>query len=446
MSDPGKPGGPVARGPLARLLDSTLVPRSAIGRKLALTALVNALGTGMFYAGSALYFTQVAGLSNSQVGLGLSLAGLIGFLGTVPVGMLADRIRAGRVYIAIQVWRGLGNVAYCFVGDFTSFAVVACCIGLADAAVPPVSQAVVGSAVGDEERGDTLAKVRAVRNVGFGLGALVATAAIQQGSDNAFLFLIAGNAVFFLASALMLQRAGVTRLVTTAAPAKDRRPTLVADLRYLATAVLNGLLSMHLTLLPLALPLWISQHTDVPLSLYGPLYVLNTVMAVLFQARFARPSDTLRGAVASMAWAGFSLGGFALACWAMGATGAVWAATAFAVLAVVLLTAAELWQSGGAWAISYELARPDRLTQYLSTFQLGTALQGIVAPWVITAVILPNALGWPVFAVLSALAGAGVALTVGRAEIRARENATVATGTDPGAAVDTEPETAGRTA
>ncbi|MFI2431540.1 MFS transporter [Streptomyces sp. NPDC018693] len=429
-------------GALSRLLDSTLVPRSAIGRKLALIALVNALGTGMFYAGSALYFTKVVGLSNGQVGLGLSLAGLVGFLGTVPVGMLADRVRAGRVYVAIQVWRGLGNVAYCFVGDFATFAVVACCIGLADAAVPPVSQAVVGSAVGDEERGDTLAKVRAVRNVGFGLGALVATAAIQQGSDYGFQVLIAGNAVFFFVSAVMLKRAGVTRLATVAAPAKDRRPTLVADLRYLATAGLNGLLAMHLTLLPLALPLWISQHTEVPLSLYGPLYVLNTVMAVLFQARFARPSDTLRGAVASMAWAGFSLGGFALACWAMGATDAVWLGIGCAVLAVVLLTAAELWQSGGAWAISYELARPDRLTQYLSTFQLGTALQGIVGPWLITALILPNSWGWPLFAVASAVAGVGVAATVGRTEIKAREAAAAADVTEP----ETEPETAGRTA
>ncbi|MCX3061837.1 MFS transporter [Streptomyces beihaiensis] len=429
-------------GALSRLLDSTLVPRSSIGRKLAVTALVNALGTGMFYAGSALYFTKVVGLSDGQVGLGLSLAGLVGFLGTVPVGMLADRIRAGRVYVAIQVWRGLGNLAYCFVGNFTTFAVVACCIGLADASVPPVSQAVVGNAVGEEERGDTLAKVRAVRNVGFGLGALVATGAIQQGSHSAFLVLIAGNAVFFLVSAVMLQRAGVTRLATVAAPARNRRPTLVADLRYLATAGLNGLLSMHMTLLPLALPLWISQHTDVPLAVYGPLYVLNTVMAVLLQARFAKPSDTLRGAVASMTWAGFSLGAFALACWAMGASRAVWAGVVFAVLAVALLSAAELWQSAGAWAISYELARPDRLTQYLSTFQLGTALQGIVAPWVITALILPHSLGWPVFAAVAAVAGMAVTATVGRAEIRAREAASVTQAAAAGAEFEPEPEAA----
>ncbi|WNI14325.1 MFS transporter [Actinacidiphila sp. ITFR-21] len=401
------------RSGVRRQLADALVPNSAIGRRLAGIAVVDSLGSGMFYAGSALYFTKVVGLSADQVGIGLSLAGLAGFLGAVPLGMLADRIRAGRVYVGLQAWRGLGYAAYCFTHSFTLFVVLACCIGLADTAVPPVSQAVVSSVVSAEERVNTLAKVRAARNIGFGIGALAATTAIQTGSATGFTLLVGGNAVSFGFCALLLQRVGVTRLTVVAAPSQTRRPTLRSDVRYVTAAVLNGLLAIHLTLLPLALPLWISHYTHVPIGLYGPLYVLNTVMAVFFQARFSRPAERLSGAVASMRWCGFALAGFAIACWGMKVINDVWIASALAVLAAVLVTCAELLQSAGGWTISYELARPDRRAQYLATFQLGTALQSIIAPALITSLVLPRTLGWPAFAVAAVAVGAGVQLVVG---------------------------------
>ncbi|MBM9504120.1 MFS transporter [Actinacidiphila acididurans] len=396
------------RAGAGRLVTDALVPASGIGRRLAGIAVIDSLGSGMFYAGSALYFTNVVGLSAGQVGLGLSLAGLAGLLGAVPLGILADKVRAGRVYVGLQLWRGLGYAAYCVTNSFALFAVVACCIGLADTAVPPVSQAVVSAVVSPAERVDTLAKIRAARNVGFGVGALVATAGIQISSNWGFTTLVAGNAVSFAICALLLQRAGVTRLDTVAAPSTARRPTLTHDARYVGVAVLNGLLSMHLTLLPLALPLWISHHTRVPIGVYGPLYVLNTVMAVVLQARFARPADKLPGAVASLRWAGYALAGFAVACWAMGRIHTVWIGVLLAILAAVLVTCTELLQSAGGWTISYELARPDRRAQYLATFQLGTALQSIAAPAMLTALVLPHTLGWPVFAVGAVLVGLAV--------------------------------------
>lgn len=51
-------------------------------------------------------------------------------------------------------------------------------VGLTEAALPSQRQAVVGATVPGDERVDTLAKVRAARNAGLGLGALAATAAV----------------------------------------------------------------------------------------------------------------------------------------------------------------------------------------------------------------------------------------------------------------------------
>ena len=263
----------------SRFMLGTLVPRTTIGRHLAIIALIDSLGSGMFYAGSALYFTKILGLSATQVGFGLSIAGIVGFFAAIPLGMLADKFQAGRVYVALQVWRGLAYAAYCFTGGFPMFLIAACCIGLADTAVPPISQAVVGAAVSSADRVDTLAKVRAVRNIGFGLGAIAATAVVANGSRWAFVALIASNAASFFIAAFLLRLAGVTRLETAAAKT-ERKLSVVADARYAIAAVLNGALAIHLTLLPLGLPLWIAGHTKVPIVIFGGLYTLNTVLAV----------------------------------------------------------------------------------------------------------------------------------------------------------------------
>jgi MFS family permease len=394
-------------------LGATLVPGSRIGRRLALAALIDAFGTGMFLTGSAIYFTQIVGLSAAQVGLGLSVAGLAGLLGSVPLAAIGDRLGSGRVYVALQLWRALAYTAYPLVGGFGGFIVVAAMIEIGDAALPGIAQAVVGQAEGEAGRVTTLAKVRAVRNLGFGLGAAAATAVLVVGSPPAFLAMVLGNAAAILVSALLLHRAGIARIRTARVASVQLKP--VRDRFYLAAALLNGILSVHMTLLFIGLPLWLTHYTRVPVLLVGVLVVLNTVMAVALQARFAQHAERLSGAVDCMVWAGFALAGFAAAAYLTGRAHTVAVAVLLAVLAVVLLTIGELWQSAGGWAVSYELAPPTRLAQYLATFQLGTGVQVMAAPAIIVGLVLPHALGWLGLALVTAAAGLLVRPAVQRA-------------------------------
>ncbi|WP_169952739.1 MFS transporter [Microbispora sp. H11081] len=391
-------------GRLGVFAAAALVPRTSHGRWLAGSGAVDAFGTGLFVTGSALYFTQVVGLTPGQVGLGLTLAALSGFLAAVPIGMVADRLRAGRVYLALQVWRSAGYVAYGLAGDFPTFVVVACLIGLADTAVPPVWQAMTAAAVPAEHRVDTLAKARAVRNIGFGLGALSAAVVIHIGTRQAFMALVFANAVTYAVEAVLLRRAGFGRL-ETAGPAGQTRRDLGGDARYVASALLNGVLTYHMPLLSLGLPLWIVTATTVPPAMIGVLVAVNTALAVLLQARLARSAVTLPGAAGSMVKAGLSLAAFGVTAFLLAYVGAPWVAAAVAVAAVILLTGGELWQSAGAWTISYELAPPERRARYLATYQLGAALQGILAPLVITGVVLRLSGGWLLFAAVAAVAG-----------------------------------------
>ena len=334
------------------LLRRTLVPPTSAGRRLAFIALIDSLGTGLFLTGASLYFTRVVGLRPEQVGVGLSLAGVAGFLGSIPIGILADRFGAGRAYVALQLWRGFGYLAYGLISAFPAFVIVASAIGLADAAIPAINQAVVGDAIPDEHRVDTLAKIRALRNVGFGAGAALAAWAISAGSRAAFLTLVLGNASSFFIAAAMLSRAGLVRATTR--ERFPRRPVgVVHDARYIAAALVNGLLSVHLTLLTVGLPLWIAGYTKVPVVVIGVLVVINTIMAATLQAGFAASAKSVAGALVCARRAGFALAACALLIVLMAQAGTVWVGVVFAVAAVVAMTFGELWQSASGWTIAF---------------------------------------------------------------------------------------------
>jgi predicted MFS family arabinose efflux permease len=53
--------------------------------------LLFALGEGTFMTGSAVFFTQIVGLSAAQVGLGLTIAGVAAFIAALPAGKMVDR-------------------------------------------------------------------------------------------------------------------------------------------------------------------------------------------------------------------------------------------------------------------------------------------------------------------------------------------------------------------
>jgi MFS family permease len=399
---------------------ATLVPGSRVGRRLAFIALVDAIGSGLYYTGAALFFTRYVGLSAGQVGTGLTIAGLAGLVFALPVGMLADRVGCGRVLIGLQLCRAVCYAAYCGVTGFGPFVVVAAFIGITDAATPPNHQAVVAAAVPADERVDTLAKVRAVRNIGFGVGALATTVAIAQGTRGAYLALVAANAVSFLLAAALLYAIGVTRTDVSVRPVARAPLTFRIPIRYACAAVLNGVLSVHTTLLAIAMPLWIAGHTKVPATLLGPLITANTVLAVLAQARVARPASQLAGALRAAGRAGLALAGFAVLMYLVAQSPGPLLAAGLAVAAVLFLTAGELLQSAAGWTVSHELAPAERRSQYLSTFQLGISVQAIAAPWLITRAVFPTPGGWLVFAAVVAVAGIGMRLVRARRAARHR--------------------------
>ncbi|GHH79012.1 membrane protein [Streptomyces sulfonofaciens] len=392
-------------------------PRERAARIFLLVAFVDAAGRGLFLAGSALFYTQVIGLTNAQVGFGLSVAGLVGFVCAVPIGWLADRFGDVPVLVGMQVWRTAAFLVYPLVGDFRMFLVVACLVGAVEWAAMPIIQSVAGATAQHDGMVGAMAVVAVARNSAYALAALAATAIITWASPGVYVAFVLFNALGFFVSGLLLLGLRLPRRAPVRATARPTGAKWLPfkDPRFLLLSLTNGVLYAHMPILSVALPLWIVTRTDAPDALVGVVLTVNTVMAVLLQVRLSAGADDLGSAGRKQRLAGLALAAF---CVLLAATRSVEGVvtTLLLLLAAVALTLGELWQSAGGWGISYGLAPKEQRTYYLSVYQLGANGATVVGPaLLVTAVVDVGPVGWLGLAVLLAATGLLTPVLVRRA-------------------------------
>lgn len=376
-----------------------MVPRrSRDERALVAAALVDSLGTGCFLAGSIIYFTGSVGLSGTQVGLGLSTAALVGFLATMPVGRAADRRGSRAVLLALLCVRAIGFALYAAASSFTGFLVAAVVVGLAEKPTSAVQQLLTADVVGEAERQRVLAKSRAVRNVGMGAGTALAALMLVPSLPFGPRAIVLANCCSFVLAAILVARVRVLRSAPST-PA-GRRVWRLPDRGYMRLTSLNGMLTLHMTLLATGLPLWIVTSTSLPDQVIPALILANTVIAVLLQVPVAMAVRTARHATLMLRIAGIALGGCCVLLAPLGHVGDGVGLILCAV-ALVALTAAELAQAAGGWDLSFRRAPDELRGQYVSFFSLGVTGQTILGPLLVTSVVIPSAaIGWSVLGAL----------------------------------------------
>ncbi len=169
---------PRPRGRLERLL-----PPTPLARKLSVQSVLFAVGEGTFLTGSAVFFTQIVGLSAAQVGLGLTVAGVVSFFFAVPLGRLADRVGPKRMW-AIGSFCGAGLYAcWPFIDGLASYIAMMIALELVGVAGWSGRGAYTIDVFPREERVQSQAFMRAALNIGFTLGALIGGLALAFDND-----------------------------------------------------------------------------------------------------------------------------------------------------------------------------------------------------------------------------------------------------------------------
>ncbi|MGC4982002.1 MFS transporter [Streptomyces sp. DT193] len=364
-------------------------------------ALVDRIGSGLWASVSVLYFTYVAGLSVAQIGTLAAAAGAVGIAGAPLGGRLADRLPLTYVLIALQLLRALASFALLTTDNYALLLAYSAAGSFGDRAANVLTK-LYATRVSGPDRVRYQAVNRTVANAGWALGGLAAAGALTIGTTAAYQWLLAGDAVSFVAVALATARCGEPpSAARTIATSKDAAPAARPagpwrDRTYLAYVATEAVLFLDDAVFKVGLPLCVAHSEQAPHGLAPLLMVLNNVMVVTLQVPLARLGATTAAARALLVPLSvfFALGGVVLALSAAGGTVAV---TFFLTAAAVTFTVTEMLHATVSWELSVVLAPDTAQGSYLGVHGLAQAVQRSVGPLAVTAAIAAGPLGWTLF-------------------------------------------------
>lgn len=363
--------------------------------RIAVGTLVSAVGNGAWYTSWALFLTRSVGLSPTQVGIGMTAAGLLGVLASMPIGRLADRHGARETFLVLLVVQGAAALGYLAVHGMVGFLAAAIGTQVASSATGGPRNALVLSLSRPEEKLIALGRLRAISHVGWALGAIAGGVAISVDTRSAYLAVVAINGITYLAYAA---------LVATVSPVNTRRAaggggpgarpsrrglTVLGDRAYVSLAALMGVLALCWAMLSTGLPLWVTLHTHAPRAISATVVLISCVGIAALQVPANRgissPARAARGAV----FAAVALAGSCLLFAATAGRGG-WAAVALILGAALLHITGELLFVAASWGLSVPLMPPDAPGEYQGVFAAGEAAALMAAPALMTTLIA----GW----------------------------------------------------
>ncbi|WP_310528279.1 MFS transporter [Nocardioides sp.] len=425
-----------------------IIPPTKLERDLALQSVLSAFATGSFLTGTAVFFTQIVGLSGSQIGLGLSAAALVTLALSIPLGRLSDRVGAKRLWVISAFIEALLYLAWPLASGFASFVLVLAVLACLETAGRSARNVYRIEVFPRDKRVGAMAYQRAARNVGYTLGAGTAGVALGIGTREAIIAVPLITAALLAINAVMVSFLPAIRRTVDVATGPDVHVTPAAfkNKGFLVLAVCNGVLSSNQVLLNVVVPLWLVERTDAPQTLLAWLFGTNTVLAVLLQVRASRGADSVNGSLRAVRRSGWA---FVASCLVLSVTHETvgWVSIVLIWIGHITITGAELWQSASDWGFTSELSDPRRMGDYQGVWGLGYQIEPIVFPALYTFLALTwGAPGWAVIAVIG-VSAAVVSHPAARAAERylarhgepvpATATATTPTATTPTATLET---------
>ena len=392
------PAGRVRRA--VRSWAAEITPQPGLARRLAVLALVQSAGFGVFLTASAIFFTRTVGLSTTEVGLGLTIANVFGLLCTVPIGKLADRVGAKLPLLVTYAALAVLFALYCGVGSFAQFVVLTSLISIGETSVNPLRMTLTKASFPPAEQIRVSAQMRSLFNIGFMLGALVAGVALAFGTRTAFYAVVLVTAAAQAACTVIIARLPIPAHVRPVRDAAVKVRSGLRDSRFVGLALLCGILEFYQPILTVGLPLWIITWTSAPASVNSLLLIVDTIMVFAFQVVLSRGADTTPGSARILRRSGILL---ALSClvFALTQDTGTLVAVPLLLLGTVVLVLGEISQAAGSFGLSLHLPPPGRQGEYQGVFALGRGLQQTVGPILVTSLVV--GLGRPGWAVMAAL-------------------------------------------
>jgi MFS family permease len=376
-------------------------PPSPLAGRLSVQSLLFALGEGTFMTGSAVFFTQIVGLSPAEVGLGLTLAGIAAFVAALPMGKLVDRFGPKKMWAVSATGQAAMFAVWPFITDFKGYVAMAVGMEVIGALGGAAHGAYTIDVLPPDERVKSRAYMYSALNVGFTLGALLGGIALALDSNRLLHALPWFTAAVFLVNAVAIGR--LPRASHDDRTAEERKvkipgPGPLRNLGWLLTTFFTGVLWTNQVLLHLVIPLWLVWETDAPRVIVAFLFGTNTVMCILLPMAAARGIKDVPTALKA---ARLSSAFFVVSCLITLVTHDTvgWVTIALVWLGHVTVTGAELYLSAASWSFEAELMDPRQRGAYQGAAEFSSTLGRVWAPALYTFLAMNwGASGWLVIA------------------------------------------------
>jgi len=398
------------------------IPQGQYARRYALAALVNSLGSGMFYPFMLLFFTERLGLPLVSAGAVLTFAALVSAACVSFTSRALDRFGARNVIIVLAITRALLFPVYLAINNVWLFALVATAVAIADRTDMVAGQVIVSELAEEKERPAWFALSRMTLNAGLGAGALLGGALLALTGQYALI--VVANAVSFLLVALLYlpipSRRRQSRPGSAEQGADGPSMAIWRDRLMVCFATVNGLWILAGLAIEIGLPVYLVVTLGLPEWTISLVFLVNTLLVTLLQlpvsARVARHPAVRMFGYGLVAYAIT----FAMLALSPGLDGA--GAVVFVVVAVCVFTAGEMITSVTGMVVVTELAPPHRLGGYVGLQHTFLGVGSAMAPLVYSAGLAWSPQGlWSLLAVLMAVLAAASILM--RSHMAARASA-----------------------
>ena len=394
---------------------SGFLPQNTLERNLALSTFVNTFGNGLFLVISVLYFTRILGFSPQQIGIALTIGGLAELIVTIPSGHVADRISPRTIAITAAVLFAIWEVSFFFITSYAAFVGVLVIQGILDGFSRTSRQAIYARAAQPQDRLRLRAYLRAMTNVGIGLGSAVGALAIAIDERWIYFVVIGIDIATYLLAAALLTR--IPKIEAHPQAREHHWALAMKDRPFVVLTILNAVFATHFILLDTVIPLWIIHDTQAPKAMIAVTFIINTAMAATLQIRMSKGTENVRIAARSIQRAS----------WLLLAACAAYALTAqinmWLVVSVVLAAAAalhvlgEILHAAGGWGISMGLPPESAMGQYQGLWLFGQSVGTMLAPALLTALVIGRGVtGWLTIGVVYVCAGALVGIAIKKAQ------------------------------
>ncbi|MFG2892334.1 MFS transporter [Streptomyces sp. NPDC048248] len=385
--------------------------------------LIDSLGNGLVMAFTVVFFVKTTSLSLAAVGAALTVGQLLVLPFPLFIGRLLDKC-GPRIVVAAGNWISVaGFIGFLFSHAAWQIVLWQFVVQLGSTAFWMGNSPLTVMVARGVERARWFGFVRALRNVGVGIGGAASAVALSIGTVAGLRAVMVLNvATFAVAGWLVITLRGAdTTEAADAGPAepKPAEPeqaageangppsggyrTVLKDTRYLRLVATNISFVFASTVISVLLAVYAVDNLDVGAWIVGAVVVLNAAMVALLQTLASRWIEARRPVTVLVPALLFNAAAFVVFGTLLVLPG--WAVIAGLLIAMVLYTVAEILSSPPTSELSVVMAPEHLRGRYLGVYQLSWSVGGAVAPALLTALLAGGAaLPWVFLTAISVLA------------------------------------------